>query len=116
MSRSSKCDVARRALVSVAVAILLAGALRAQTRTTQPYVGITLIDRVDTSPRPAHMHIARIDLRAPGIRFKVSPPGGTRETVRQRTVDFLRQEHAQLAVNAHFFLPFPSSDADAWAI
>ena len=45
------------------------------------------------------------------MQFKVSPPGGTREAVRQRTVDYLRQERAQLAINAHFFLPFPSTDA-----
>jgi hypothetical protein len=62
------------------------------------------------------MHIAQIDLEAPGIRFKVSPPGGTRETIRQRTVDYLRQDQAQLAINAHFFLPFPSNDTDAWVI
>ena len=29
---------------------------------------------------------------------------------------FLTQEHAQLAVNAHFFLPFPSADTEAWLI
>src|SRR6185436_7639179 len=49
-------------------------------------------------------------------RFKVSPPGGSRETIRQRTVDYLRQERAQLAINAHFFLPFPSDDTDAFVI
>jgi len=63
-----------------------------------------------------HMHIAQIDLRAPGLRFKVSPPGGHRETVRERTVEYLRRERAQLAINAHFFLPFPSDDTEAWAI
>lgn len=62
------------------------------------------------------MHLARIDARASGIRFKVSPPGGTRETVRQTTRDFLAAEGAQLAVNAHFFLPFPSTDTDAWVV
>jgi exopolysaccharide biosynthesis protein len=31
-------------------------------------------------------------------------------------VDYLRQERAQLAINAHFFLPFPSQDTDAFAI
>ena len=55
------------------------------------------------------MRVAQIDLRTPGLRFKVSPPGGSRETVRQQTVDYLRQEGAQLAINGHFFLPFPST-------
>jgi exopolysaccharide biosynthesis protein len=36
--------------------------------------------------------------------------------VRQTTLDFLKQEHAQFAINAHFFLPFPSTDTEAWLI
>ena len=36
--------------------------------------------------------------------------------VRQPTLAFLRQEGAQLAVNAHFFLPVPSTDRSAWVI
>ena len=62
------------------------------------------------------MHVAQIDLRAPGIRFKVSPPGGDREVIRQSTLDFLIQERAQIAINAHYFLPFPSEDKTAWVI
>src|SRR5262245_29049967 len=92
------------ALFAAAVAILLGPAFRAQTRITHPYAGITYIDRQDLSPRPVHMHIAQIDLSTPGLRFKVTPPGGVRETIRQRTVDYLRQEQAQLAINGHFFL------------
>ncbi|HQZ37660.1 MAG TPA: phosphodiester glycosidase family protein [Vicinamibacterales bacterium] len=62
------------------------------------------------------MHLAQVDTQAPGIRFRVSPPAGGRETIRQTTVDFLRAEGAQLAVNGHFFLPFPSTDTEAWVI
>ncbi len=62
------------------------------------------------------MHIVQIDLTAAGLRFKLSPPAGSREVVRQTTTEFLRQEGAQLAVNAHFFLPFPSTDTDAWLV
>ena len=54
-----------------------------------------------------------VDLTAPGIAFKLTPPGGTLETVRQTTLDFLRQEHAQVAINAHYFLPFPSTSSGA---
>jgi hypothetical protein len=88
----------------------------AATRVSTPYLGVTMIERAETSPRPVHMHIAQIDTRANGIRFKVSPPGGAREVTRQTTLSFLQAERAQLAVNGHFFLPFPSTDTEAWVI
>ena len=75
-----------------------------------------MIERSETSPRPVNMHIAQIDTRAKGIRFKVTPPGGTREVIRQTTLNFLRAERAQIAINGHFFLPFPSTDTEAWVI
>ena len=62
------------------------------------------------------MHIVEIDLTKPGIGFKLTPPGGTLETIRQTTLDFLKQERAQVAINAHFFLPFPSKSPDAMLI
>jgi hypothetical protein len=99
-----------------AVLLLAVGAPQAEQRITHPYLGITLIDRTEPAPRPVHMHLVEIDLTAPGLRFKLSPPGGGREVVRQTTLAFLAQEHAQLAVNAHYFLPFPSADRDAWVI
>ncbi len=86
------------------------------TLISQPYVGITYIDRTETSPRAVHLHLIQIDLKAPGLRFKLSPPAGGREVVRQTTLDYLTQEGAQLAINAHFFLPFPSSDREAWLV
>jgi hypothetical protein len=86
------------------------------TLASQPFAGITYIDRTETSPRPVHMHIVQIDLAAPGLRFKLSPPDGSREVVRQTTLDYLTQEGAQVAVNAHYFLPFPSTDREAWLV
>lgn len=83
---------------------------------TQQFVGVTYSVRVAAEPRPLRMHVAQIDLTAPGLHFKVSPPGGDREVVRQSTLSFLTQEHAQLAINAHYFLPFPSQDTTAWII
>jgi exopolysaccharide biosynthesis protein len=82
----------------------------------QPFVGIIYSVRTAAEPRPVTMHVAQIDLNTPGLRFKVSPPGGDREVMRQSTLNFLAQEHAQLAINAHYFLPFPSQDATAWII
>jgi exopolysaccharide biosynthesis protein len=83
---------------------------------THPFSGITYVDRAETEPRPIHMHVVQIDLTAPGLRFKLTGPGGSRETIRQTTLEFLAQEHAQVAINAHFFLPFPSPDPEAWLV
>ena len=86
------------------------------TLISQPYLGITYIDRTETAPRAVHMHLVQIDLTAPGLRFKLSPRAGGREVVRQTTLDYLTQEGAQVAINAHLFLPFPSSDREAWLV
>lgn len=107
----------RRALVLTFAAWALALPAPGQTSgTTRPFLGVTLTDRAVTTPRPARMLVAQVDLRAPGIRVTVSPPGGTREAVRETTLAFLTRQSAQLAVNAHFFLPFPSDEPDAWVI
>jgi hypothetical protein len=90
--------------------------LAAEIQTTQPYAGVSYIDRVESAPRAEHIHMVQIDLTAPGIRFKLSSPRGSREVVRETTLAFLEREHAQVAINAHFFLPFPSTDTDAWVI
>jgi exopolysaccharide biosynthesis protein len=103
------------AILAIAVAAL-GPATGGAWQAAQPFIGVTYFDRSITEPRPLRMHIAQIDLRAPGIRFKVSPPGGDREVLRQSTLDFLKQERAQIAINGHFFLPFPSEDKTAWVI
>ena len=107
-------------LALLAAALLVGGQLAATPptswQTAQPFIGVTYSQRVETQPRPLRMHVAQIDLDAPGIRFKVSPPAGDREVLRQSTLDFLKQERAQLAINSHFFLPFPSDDRTAWVI
>lgn len=76
----------------------------------RPFPGVTHLIRADTTPRSYTMHVVKIDLTTPGLRFKVSPRGGTREAIRQTTLEFLVAEKAQVAVNLHFFLPFPSAD------
>ncbi len=96
-----------------AALLLAAGVARADVIITTPYRGITYIVRSETSPRKEIVHIVEVDLSAPGIRFELTPAGGDRETVRQTTLDYLNQVHAQIAVNAHFFVPFPSTDTTA---
>lgn len=102
----------RTCSVSFAVVCLtLSGAASwADVVVEHPFLGVTHFIRRDSDPNE-NMHIVQIDLTAPGLAFKLTPHGGTRDTVRQRTVDFLHQESAQIAVNVHFMVPY-GSDAD----
>ncbi len=81
------------------------------------------------------MNIVLIDLNAPEVHFKMTPEGeklppdlfGTPgwptpyppfETVRQGTLPYLEAAHGQVAINSHFFAPFPvpaGSNQGAWA-
>jgi hypothetical protein len=100
--------------------VVLASTSRAELHGAEivehPFVGITHITRTEAAPRNLRMHIVQIDLAAPGIRFELTPPGGTLETVRQTTLGFLADRQAQVAVNGHYFLPFPSASPDAMLI
>lgn len=109
----------RAAYLTTALLVLATGlrhSAMAETVTSQPFIGITHITRTETTPRAVNMHIVVIDLTAPGLSFKLTPPGGSRETVRQTTLEFLNQQQAQVAINSHFFLPHPSTDAEAWLV
>lgn len=106
--------LARRGLlVALLAACCWAVGLPAAETVEHPFTGITHITRTETSPRNVTMHVVEIELAAPGIHFELTPPGGSLETVRQTTVAFLKQVHAQVAINAHFFLPFPSDNPES---
>lgn len=80
---------------------------------THPFQGITYIVRQESTPRPVTMRIVLVDLTAPGIRFRVSPPRGKLETIRQTTLGFLKESQAQVAINAHFYFPYTTPEPDA---
>lgn len=73
-------------LAALAAALLAisqpAATSSAAWQTTQPFIGVTYFDKTESEPRPLRMHVAQIDLQAPGLRFKVSAPGGDREVMR----------------------------------
>lgn len=111
--------MSHRACRVVVAASLVAGwgsELRGAETVAHPFLGITHITRTESSPRSVRMHIVQVDLTVPGIGFKLTAPGGTLETIRQTTLGFLDQEQAQVAINGHFFLPFPSSSPFAMLI
>src|SRR5215831_13394031 len=105
----------KRMSVLLLVAALARTASAAET-VDHPFLGVTHITRTEASPRPVTMHIVRIDLTIAGLAFRLTPPGGTRETVRQTTLAYLSEQQAQVAMNGHFFLPFPSADLNAMLI
>ena len=96
----------------LAIALVVPRALLAGSVETHPFVGITHIDRTETSPRPLRIHIIKIDLAAPGLRFLVTPHTGPQDTVKQTTRQFLAEQHAQIAINAHYFEPWPAPKPD----
>ena len=106
-------SLALLAWLLTAVPVLWVEGAQAEAVITHPYRGLTYITRKEISPRPLVMHIVLINMAEPGLAFKLTPPGGTRDTVRQTTADFLNQEQAQVAIDAHFFLPFPSDETNA---
>ncbi|MBW2457437.1 MAG: phosphodiester glycosidase family protein, partial [Deltaproteobacteria bacterium] len=79
---------------------------------TEPFVGIRVVHRTTQQPRPLNYQVVQILPDAAGIGFKVSPQNGDGqlETNHQTTRAYLEQEGAQLAINAHFFTPYPSPD------
>lgn len=64
--------------------------------------------RVDAAGDPMVAHIVSLDLTRPGVRLGVTPPDRTRgmEYVAHTVREALVASHAQVAVNASYFLPF----------
>jgi hypothetical protein len=104
----------RRALPLIWLVGLVSHGVRGAETVSHPFSGITVIRRTEGLPRPVVVHLVKIVLATPGISFQLTPSKrGRRETVRQTTLDYLNERHAQLAVNAHFFVPFPTADPDS---
>jgi Phosphodiester glycosidase len=107
----------RCCLIVAVILIFVTAPVWAET-VTNPYLGITLIKDSVVLPAPAdqssgaglgvhtaNINVVQIDLKAPGLGFKLSPGNGNApgEALTQTTLQYLTQESAQLAVNAHFF-------------
>jgi hypothetical protein len=74
------------------------------------FQGVTYERRVNGSPRPVVLHLVRIRIDAPGVRFLVTPsrPRGGRRLQAQTVSGFLARNRLQLAINGDFFRPFRS--------
>jgi len=91
---------------SVATLILVLSALlsvaasaRAADKWASPFKGVLCLDRVKKNPN-WHIHAVIAVLKTPGLRVAVTPPA-----MRGMTVSaYAKKAHAQIAVNASFFL------------
>lgn len=100
-------------LLALFILPLLAPTLQAKDRVTEPFLGIRIHEITFDQPRPLVIRVAEIDLTAESITFLITPgngdPNGDEpgdpnfETTRQTTLQFLKDQNAQLAINASFF-------------
>jgi hypothetical protein len=95
------------------VSSLLASALLGGCAAThEPRAGTPLFPGIRyearEAPGPAHVHIISIDLQQRGLRFALTPgdPSKGMEHVAELTTRYLAERHAQLGINASYFLPF----------
>jgi hypothetical protein len=104
-------------LFAALAALALARPAAADTVTvTTPFLGVTeVVETLTLSPtQTAHVHVVEISLHAPGIGFELSPASPPSpntcadQTSVQTTLACLNQAHAQVAVNAQFFIPYPA--------
>src|SRR6267142_801577 len=81
------------------------------TPTPHPYPGISFIQYSITfsSTQSADINIAEIDLSTPGLNLQTTIKGDTPDTIAKTNLNYINDEHAQLAVNGNFFTPVPHS-------
>jgi hypothetical protein len=72
------------------------------------FEGVVYRREIRCAPRPMVIHVATIDLNAPGLRFLVTPasPVGGRQLGARTTSQFLREFGVQIAINGGFFHPW----------
>ena len=114
--------------IAVVIILLFAMSLRAEESQIEPiekkvewtrhHSGIFVSKNSATMPRLQRIYVIRIDLNEKGLSFFTTPrcsdrfEEGKRETLRQRTNEFLEQHKLLVAVNANFF-SIPKGEAYA---
>jgi hypothetical protein len=88
------------------LALTTSSIARAVREITHPYRGVTWVVHSESKPRPMDMRYALIDLQTPSLRFKLTPPRGSINTLRQSTLGFLREQSGKLPINSHWRAPY----------
>ncbi len=72
------------------------------------FPGIVYTQETLQGDKPQHIHIVALDLRKKGMSLAVTPGDTSKgmEYVAHLTSTYLADHHAQLAINASYFLPF----------
>lgn len=78
-------------------------------RTLHPGLTYRRLPRLE--PRPLVIHVATVDLDAPGLELVPTPPASGGCLPARTTSAFLREQGVQLAVNTQFFYACPGSGA-----
>lgn len=75
---------------------------------SQLFPGVQYSQEVVSGPIPARVYIVGIDLQQPGLRFAMTRPDPSKgmEYTAHLTSEYLTERHAQIAINAMYFLPF----------
>jgi hypothetical protein len=101
------------ARLSIAASMLAAALLAGCTATHETAsAGTRLFPgaryELEQLPGPERVHVVRIDLTQHGLRFAVTQGDASKgmEHVAKLTSAYLAERHAQLAINASYFLPF----------
>jgi hypothetical protein len=82
--------------------------LPAEMRGVPLFQGITYTRELRAEPRPLVIHIVKIDLDAPGIKFIVTPGDKVEgyDYIARTTSQFLQEFGVQLAINGDAFAPW----------
>ncbi len=70
---------------------------------SQPFPGVSYLNRRVTGPPELNMHIVRIDLTIPELRFEVTKPTLGGKTPLESTLSYSRRVGGQIAINGNFF-------------
>ncbi|MEN0066556.1 MAG: phosphodiester glycosidase family protein [Myxococcota bacterium] len=76
-----------------------------------PFPGIRIVSQRQSGDDPQSRWVVLVDPQVDGIGFTVTPDNGKTplETDRQTGLEFLETSGAVVAVNAHFFSPWPAA-------
>ena len=102
--------LALTALLAVTAASARAWSQEAQIKWTPIFKGIELTEFTEREPL-RRIVAARVDLTAPGIKLKSTPPNvdfkpDDKETYRETTPEFLQKNDLAIAVNGNYYTPF----------